>query len=180
MALTMALGIAGMVVHLVPLFRDLGADEIDAARIASLVGVSSVVGRIAVGMLLDRFSAWRVSLAILSAATLGLLLLWMDGLKHAVTAVTLLGLAAGAEIDLLAYLTAKHFGRRAYGSIYGWQYSVFALGYGFSPFFVGHLRDSFGNYEPAILVSALLMGLSALAALSLALSDRRNASRARQ
>lgn len=167
MALTMALGIAGLVVHLVPLFRDLGAPALAAAHTASLVGVSSVLGRVAVGLLLDRFQASRVSMLILLLATLGILLLWLAGLRYAVVAVILLGLAAGAEIDLLAYLTARLFGQRAYGAIYGWQYSVFALGYGFSPFVVGLLRDASGNYEAAMLGSAAMMAVSAVAALSL-------------
>ncbi len=67
----------------------------------------------------------------------------------------LLGLAAGAEVDLIAYLCSRHFGVRSYGAIYGWQYSVFVLGYGFSPFFVGLMRDSLGNYDLALLVSAI-------------------------
>ena len=76
-------------------------------------------------------------------------------------------MAAGAEIDLLAYLTALHFGQRQYGAIYGWQYSVFALGYGLSPFALGLLRDAAGNYDLALTVSALLVGCAALLMLGL-------------
>jgi len=165
MALTMAVGIAGVVVHLVPLFRDLGDTPGDAARTASIVGLSSVLGRIAVGMLLDRFAPTLVSMVILILAAVGIILLWGAGLQYAVLSVALLGLAAGAEIDLLAYLTARYFGRRAYGAIYGWQYSVFALGYGLSPFLVGRLRDHFGSYDIALVCSAGLMALAALATL---------------
>ncbi len=170
MALTMALGIAGIVVHLAPLFMDLGKSSLSAARLASLIGLSSVFGRIAVGLMLDRFVPSLVSMAILMMAMLGILLLWASGLTWAPLAVILLGLAAGAEIDLLAYLTARFFGTRAYGAIYGWQYSVFALGYGFSPFLVGRVRDIAGNYQPALVGSAALMAMAALAAL--ALGDR--------
>ena len=173
MALTMALGIAGLIVHLVPLFRDLGAPALNAAHTASVVGASSVFGRIAVGLMLDRFAASRVSMLILFLATLGILLLWLAGLRYAVAAVILLGLAAGAEIDLLAYLTARHFGQRAYGAIYGWQYSVFALGYGLSPFLVGLMRDVRGDYHWALLGSAATMAVAALAALSLGASRQR-------
>lgn len=171
MALAMALGIAGIVVHLAPLFQDFGKDPLSAARLASLVGLSSVFGRIAVGMMLDRFVASLVSMAILALAMLGIMLLWVSGLAWAPVAVILLGLAAGAEIDLLAYLTARFFGQRAYGAIYGWQYSIFALGYGFSPFLVGRVRDMTGDYQWALIGSAALMGVAALAAL--ALGDRK-------
>lgn len=76
-------------------------------------------------------------------------------------------LLASAEIDLLAYLTALHFGQRQYGAIYGWQYSVFALGYGLSPFALGLMRDANGDYDLALTLSASLVGGAALLMLGL-------------
>jgi len=163
----MAAGLGGVVVHLVPLFRDLGADPLQAAGTASLVGLSSVVGRLGIGMALDRFPAAIVSLAVLALAAVGIGLLLLDGLAMGAVAAILLGMAAGAEIDLLAYLTALHFGQRHYGAIYGWQYSIFALGYGLSPFAMGKLRDAAGDYGAALTVSALLVGLAAFLMLGL-------------
>jgi len=163
----MAAGLGGVVVHLVPLLRDLGADPLAAAGTASLVGLSSVVGRLGIGLLLDRFPAALVSLAVLALAALGIGLLRIDGLAMGAVAAILLGLAAGAEIDLLAYLTASQFGQREYGAIYGWQYSVFALGYGLSPFALGLMRDATGDYALALAVSCLLVGVAALLMLGL-------------
>lgn len=163
----MAAGLGGVVVHLVPLFRDLGADPLAAAGTASLVGLSSVVGRLGIGLLLDRFPAAIVSLAVLALAAVGIALLRFDGLAMGALAAILLGMAAGAEIDLLAYLTALHFGQRQYGAIYGWQYSVFALGYGLSPFALGKMRDASGDYGAALMVSGLLVALAALLMLGL-------------
>ena len=154
MAISMSLGVGGLLVHFVPLLTDLGADSVRAAEIASLLGLASVCGRIGVGLLLDRFPATLVAVATLLVAASGALLLYMFGLGFAPLAVMLIGLAAGAEVDLIAYLCSRHFGVRSYGAIYGWQYSVFVLGYGFSPFLVGLMRDSLGNYDLALLVSA--------------------------
>lgn len=167
MALGMAVGIAGMIVHLVPQFRDLGADALTAARIASTVGLASVAGRMIVGVMLDRFAATRVTLVTLGLAALGMFLLWWAGLTYAYPAVILMGLAAGAEIDLLAYLVSRYFGPRHYSAIYGWLYGVFALGYGFSPFLVGLLREHYGSYGSALLICTLLMSISAVLALRL-------------
>lgn len=171
-ALAMASGVAGLVVHLVPMFRDLGAEPASAARMASIVGLASVAGRLVVGLLLDRFPPALVSAVILAMSAGGALLLWASGLQFAILSVALFGLAAGAELDLLAFLTARYFGQRAYGAIYGWQYSIFALGYGLSPFVIGRLRDSFGNYDIALLGSAGLMIPSAIALLALGHSGR--------
>jgi predicted MFS family arabinose efflux permease len=167
MALAMAAGVAGLVVHLVPMFRDLGALPASAAATASALGLASVAGRLVVGWLLDRLSAALVTLSVLCLAALGALLIWWGGLAFALPAVVLLGLAAGAEIDLMAYLTSRYFGPRAYGAIYGWQYSVFALGYGISPALVGFARDRTGAYDLALLTSAGLIAASGMLAVGL-------------
>jgi MFS family permease len=164
MAICMSLGVGGLVVHFVPMFSDLGATPMRAAQIASLLGLSSVAGRIVVGMTLDRYSAPHVALFTLVIAALGVSLLFLFGLKFAPLAVVLVGLAAGAEVDLIAYLCSRQFGTRAYGTIYGWQYSVFVMGYGLSPFFMGLLRDLHGDYNVGLIASAATMALAGLLA----------------
>lgn len=173
MAIAMSLGMGGIVVHFVPFFSDLGAAPIRAAKIASLLGLASVAGRIGVGMLLDRFPARLVTVATLLLASGGALLLYAFGLKFAPFAVVLLGMAAGAEVDLIAYLCSRHFGTRSYGAIYGWQYSVFVLGYGLSPFLVGLIRDKLGNYDLALLGSFGAMVTAGLLALFLKIPTER-------
>ncbi|MCT2557529.1 MFS transporter [Tsuneonella sp. YG55] len=169
MAIAMSLGVGGLVVHFVPLFTDLGAETLRAAQIASLLGLASVAGRIAVGMLLDRYPAQFVTTATLLMAAAGAMLLYSFGLTLAPLSVMMLGLAAGAEVDLIAYLCSRHFGTRAYGAIYGWQYSIFVLGYGLSPFLVGLSRDAFGNYDSALIGSMLAVGTAGLLAIFLKL-----------
>lgn len=172
MAIFMSLGVGGLVVHLVPLFTDLGADPARAAGTASLLGLTTIVGRIGVGMLLDRLPANLVTMGALLLASIGALLLYTFGLQTAPLAVMLLGLAAGAEIDLVAYLCSRHFGTRSYGAIYGLLYSIFVLGYGLSPFVVGLSRDNFGNYDAALLGSMAAVGTAAVLALFLKTPSR--------
>jgi MFS family permease len=161
MGIAMSLGVGGLVVHFVPLLSDLGAAPGLAAKIASLLGLASVSGRIGVGFLLDRFPATLVTVVTLLLAATGALLLFMFGLEYAPLAVVLIGLAAGAEIDLIAYLCSRYFGSRSYGAIYGWQYSVFVLGYGLSPFVMGAMRDKLGNYDLALLGSVITISAAA-------------------
>ena len=164
MAIAMSLGVGGLIVHLVPLFTDLGAEPMQAAKIASLLGLATIVGRIGVGMLLDRYPANLVAMAALLVAAGGALLLYGFDLRFASLAVMMLGLAAGAEVDLIAYLCSRHFGTRSYGAIYGWQYSIFVFGYGLSPFLVGLSRDNFGTYDYALLGSMFAVGAAGLLA----------------
>lgn len=167
MSFAMACGIAGVVVHLLPLFMDLGGTAIEATKMASTVGLASVVGRLLIGYVLDRLPTVLVTIAVLVLASCGIFMLWQYGLLTGYIAVALLGLAAGAEIDLLAYLTMSYFGARHYGAIYGWQYSVFALGYGVSPYVVGELRDASSSYSLPLLVSGGLILAAAVSCLAL-------------
>lgn len=161
-AFAMGAGIAGVVVHLVPMFMDLGATPVAAAKIASMAGVATVLGRLVVGYLLDRLPCVPLTIGVLLMASCGIVILWGFGLPGSYVAVITLGLVAGAEIDLLAYLTISFFGRRHYGAIYGWQYSVFALGFGSSPYLVGKLYDVTGGYSTPLLCCGAVMVAAAL------------------
>lgn len=155
------LGQASATVHLVPLLGDRGVDAATAARIAGLLGVSVVVGRIGVGMLVDRFHAPKVARVFLALPAAALaLLIWSDDVAAAYVAAMLLGLAAGAEVDLLAYLVSRYFGVRAYGTIYGFQLSIFGIGAGLGPPLVGEVYDRTGSYDLALWlgIAAFLAG----------------------
>jgi len=153
-------------VHLVPLLTDRGVSAASAAGYVGVLGIAAIVGRVVVGTLLDLFHAPLVARLVLAlpACALAILFVGTSG-ASALAAVALLGLAAGAETDLLAYLTSRYFGMRAYGAIYGLQLSIFGLGAAIGAPLVGWSFDRFQSYEPALLVGiglfvagALLMG----------------------
>ena len=164
LAFCMALGIGGLIVHLIPLFKDLGADARTAARFASIIGVASAVGRLVIGLALDRFPARLVTTLVLALGAVGVALLGLGGMATGALAVALIGLLLGAELDLLAYLASRRFGQKAFGAIYGWLYSIYSLGFGLSPFLIGLSRDGFGDYNVALLGSIGLLVAAVLAA----------------
>ena len=163
LAVTMALGIGGMIVHLIPLFNDLGADARTAARMASIIGIASSVGRLLIGASLDRFPAPLVSTVVLLMGATGIALLGLGGLNYGILSVVLIGLLLGAELDLLAYMASRLFGQKAFGAIYGWMYSMYALGFGLSPFLIGRSRDSFGSYDFALFGSVAFLAIAVIA-----------------
>ena len=67
----------------------------------------------------------------------------------------MIGLAAGAELDMLAFMTARYFGMKNYGAIYGVQFGFFAVGSGFAPAIFGAVFDNVGGYGPILLISAV-------------------------
>ncbi len=54
-------------------------------------------------------------------------------------AALLIGLSIGAEGDVTSYLTARYFGLRHYGRVYGCFYAVSAIGLGTSPLAIGEV-----------------------------------------
>jgi uncharacterized membrane protein len=74
----------------------------------------------------------------------------------ALSAVILIGLALGVEYDFMAFMTARYFGMRAYGSVYGALYGFFALGAGLGPVWYARSFEANGNYDEALFVGALL------------------------
>ncbi|WP_157573244.1 MFS transporter [Novosphingobium sp. AAP83] len=125
-------------------------------------GLSVIAGRVAGGWLLDRYWAPGCAMAILLLPAIGSFLLSRPeiGTSQAVIAVITLGLGAGFEFDLLAYLIARYFGRRAYGTIYGSFYTVIAFGGGMGPVVYGRVFDATGRYDMALAtgVGCLLVG----------------------
>ena len=68
-----------------------------------------------------------------------------------------IGLATGAEFDLIGYLTARYFGSRSYGRIYGLFYLVATGAAAFSGAFYGAVEDATGSYVAAMVTSVGLL-----------------------
>jgi MFS family permease len=155
--------IAALIINLIALLVDRGLSTQQAASIASVMGIAVLVGRVAIGYLLDRFAAPALARLLLGICALGCLALALPDapLALVVLSVMSLGLAAAAEVDLVAYLSSRFFGMRAYGSIYGWQLTSFYLGAALGPLAAGLAYDQFQSYEPVLYFAAAAMIVSA-------------------
>jgi MFS family permease len=164
-----ACAIAGVISNLVPLMTDRGVAPAKAAAFSSLIGVAVIVGRIVVGYLLDRL--WAPSVAAVVFALAGVAawgLGWIPINNVSVVPVLLmLGFAAGAEFDLLAFLISRYFGLKNYGKIYGVQYAIFFVGAAIGPRFFGASFDAHGGYGYVLNQAGLGFSFSALILLTL-------------
>ena len=174
-------GVGGLIPNLVPLLTDKGLSAVDAAFYASIIGINVIGGRVVAGYLLDRMWAPLVALIFLSLPALSCVLLAQDlstpvliGLSTA-----LIGLAAGAEFDLIAYLCARYFGIRHYSQIYAWQWVSFMLAAGFAPMAFGRVFDATGSYDPILYVAGAGFALGALLLLGLGRYPKFEATHAR-
>jgi MFS family permease len=162
-----AIGIGGMIVHLVPMLTDAGLSPVRAGAVAGLLGFAIIFGRAATGIVVDRVFAPRVACVAFALAACGCWLLAWGGAEWAAVAAVLVGLAMGAEVDLISYLVARYFGLGAYGSIYGWLYAVFMVGSSIGPVIAGAAFDRWGNYDVGIAVLGSSLAIAAVIALRL-------------
>ena len=147
--------VTGVNANLVPMLTDRGLGAVEAAGYASLLGLFVIVGRLVAGFLLDRLWAPVVGLIVLVPSALSCLLL-QQGVAPA-AAVAFLGLAGGAEFDLIAFLCLRYFGTRHYGQIYAWQWASFTVGSGAGPIAFGAIFDASGSYSTALLAAGVAM-----------------------
>jgi predicted MFS family arabinose efflux permease len=110
--------------HMAAIVSDRGSNTQLAAPASSLLGGGLLIGRTGCGYLLDRFFAPRVAALIFAGAASGIALLRIaDPPGPAFAAAFLIGLALGAEGDLMPYLTSRYFGLRCFGEIW----AIFSL-----------------------------------------------------
>jgi MFS family permease len=159
----MAVALGGIFLHLVSLLNDRGADLGSAAIYASLLGASSFVVRIVVGLLLDRFDAgWLGAIAFVLGG-IGVLLVVGDlGLAMTALGIVLLGCALGAETDLLPYVVRRLFGTENYGAVVSAMAMAFMIGTIVGPVLAGLSFDRLGNYDYAFYAFAAAAFVAAL------------------
>jgi predicted MFS family arabinose efflux permease len=146
---------SGIAIHIVAMMTDNGVNRGDAVKLASLIGISLLVSRLVVGYLIDKMPAQPIAALCFAVPALGCYLLMGGGHGPAMVAVILVGVALGAELDLIAFFTSRYFGMKNYGRIYGWQYVFYTLGAGLSPLAFGYAYDTFKSYDPVLVASAI-------------------------
>lgn len=151
------IAVTGCNVHIVPLLTDRGLSPAAAAGTAALAGSALLLTRFASGVLLDHVSARMLGVAIFGGSALGIVLILGAAPGFATKAgVILLGAALGVEGDLIAYITRRVFGRRAYAAIYGALFAAFNVGVVMGPLLMGASFDAFGSYAAGLKVLSVL------------------------
>jgi predicted MFS family arabinose efflux permease len=166
--LLIALAYGGAHIHMIPIVMDHGLSLSTATSMMGIVALGLLCGRIGVGFMLDRFWGPAVAFPVLCLPALACVLLMGTASDYPVIAgaAFLLGFAAGAESDLIAFLAARYFGMAHFGKIYGFLYMPFGIGSAMSPIFYGLVRDRSGSYD-GMLMTASVMFLAGAALLLL-------------
>lgn len=159
-----ALAYGGAHIHMPEIIKQHGMGAAEGASIMGMIGLALMAGRIITGWLLDRIWAPLVCLPILLIPAVACW--WLMGTSTDVQTVYLaafmLGFAAGAESDLIAYLASRYFGMASYGKIYGMLYMPFGISSAISPVLYGRVRDVSGNYDQMLYASMFLFAAGAV------------------
>jgi predicted MFS family arabinose efflux permease len=155
----------GLVVHTVPLLTDKGYSAEAAAALMIAVGLSTMVGRLLSGYLVDRIFAPFVAAFFFLIPCLGIYLL--DSTISPVAGIITLGLASGSEIDMIGFLTSRYFGMKRFGQLYGYLFASFVVGSAVGPYIMGLSFERLHSYEPALWMFSAFMLVATGAILSL-------------
>jgi MFS family permease len=160
-----ALGTAfgGVKQNLAPFALDRGIPPQAAAWLISTMALVMALAKVGFGALADRVDVrWLLGAAL---AVLALALVWMTrpvGYAELAAVCGLLGLAAGANLPLLATVVSRRFGAASFGLVMG-LVGPFSAASALGPLLASHVRDVAGDYAPAWLALGALLAPAALA-----------------
>jgi predicted MFS family arabinose efflux permease len=155
-----AISVNGAIAHLSALLTDRGVSAAGAAWSVSVIGATSLIGRLLTGIFLDRFFGPRVSQIMLLMTVLGIVLLSVaNSLSAGLVAAGFIGFSMGSEGDITPYLLGRYFGLKRFSTLYALTWTAYAIGASAGPVLVGRVFDTLGSYRP---ITIQLLALPAL------------------
>lgn len=172
-AIIFAIASCALTNNMVPVLIGEGLTPAKAAATAGLLGIGSISGRLVGGYLLDRLDGNKVAAAsvLLPILPTVILLTTDQSQGWAAAACLVMGLSVGAELDCCAYLAARHFGTRHFGTLFGSINGMLLFGAGLAPLTANYVYDVTRSYD--LVLYALLPLFLITAGLFLALGDYR-------
>lgn len=147
---------------------DQGFDQGRVAAIASLVLASSIIGRLTMGWLADRFPRKYVMLLIyfLVAGAIPLLF-FADQPGMIYVFAVVFGIGVGGDYMIIPLMAGDLFGVRVLGRVMGIVLTADGVAEATAPMLVGYLRDTGGSYNAGFTTLIILALLGAVAVMML-------------
>jgi len=147
-------GMIGWAVHQVPFYESKGMSRGTAALIVSLSAGASIVARLSMGIIADRFQRFETVVALLMALLFSAMATLLISTAWFAIGIYLMfwviGASAGPMVESLVLI--KAFGVRHFGAILGAMLVIEMLGEIISPTAAGAIYDSTGSYDGALLM----------------------------
>jgi sugar phosphate permease len=149
---------------------DRGLSQGEAGNVLSTILVGSLVGRLLMGWLADRWAKKHVMVLIyfIVAATIPLMY-WAPSLPVLKVCAFLFGIGLGGDYMIIPLMAAELFGLRVLGRLMGVVLTADSVAEATVPMAVAALRDNAGTYAPGF---ALLVVLAALGAVAVSFLPR--------
>jgi len=155
--------------HIVAYATDRGIDEMVAAQVLGLLGISAAAGRLLWGATSDRIGARKTVMCCIALQTV--MMFWVafaEGVWLFRLFAISFGLAYGGVLPLYAVVTRELFGLRRFGVIYGMHSFATSLGMGAGGIVGGFLFDYTGSYFMPFMTSTALGIIATVLAIHLA------------
>jgi MFS family permease len=147
---------------------DVGYTQGEVARVLSLVLVGSLVGRLLMGYLADRYARRRVMLLIYATVACSIPLLFLASHPAALYVfAAAFGVGLGGDYMIIPLMAADLFGVRALGRVMGIILTADGVAEAVVPMTVATVRDQTGSYHAGFVVLIALAAMGALAVLAL-------------
>ena len=149
-------------IHNLELLSSVGLTRKEASWITAFFGLSAVAGKFISGALVRRVAGHILTagMLLLPVASCLLLLMPEPSLAACFVAVALFGISAGAQLQMLVYLTTRHFGLLAFGSIFGFIGSAMTIAAAVGPMAASKLADISGDYHLMLIIGIPLSVIS--------------------
>lgn len=156
-----AFGTTALVVHIIPFLESQGVSKAGAASAVSVYTLVSLVGRLGLGYLADRYDKRIIMAAACALVAIGMPLLALTSSLWGTLAV--MGVIApgfGGTIPVRPAMLADYYGTRFFGIVNGVMIFVQTAGAFFGPWLVGWIVDVTGEYTLGWLACGAITALS--------------------
>jgi MFS family permease len=163
--------VATVPLHIVVQGQELGLPQSSAALLLSTVGVSSILGRLMIGLSSDRLGGRKGYILCLSPVAVALfLLLFIESGSTLFLAMALYGFGHGGLFTVVSPTLAEYFGTKAHSRLFGIVVFCGTIGAAIGPILAGYIFDATGSYFTAF--CGLLIGILLALILILSLPKR--------
>ncbi|MFQ5899063.1 MAG: MFS transporter [Candidatus Methylomirabilia bacterium] len=159
---------SGPIFHMVACATGRGLAPMTAASVFGVSGLSSIAGRIGLGLLADRLGIkWVLVTGLFAQALMILSYVQADDVWTFYALAAPFGVTYGGVMPLYAVLTREYFGEKVMGTAYGAVFFIACVGMGMGSFAGGWIYDQLGSYTWLFLTSSVVGTMAALLAVTL-------------
>ena len=154
---------SGPIFHTISYAIACGIPAMAAVTVYSVEGLAGLGGRVALGLLADRYGVKRILITglVIQALAAGAFI-FVNQLSGFYAVAAVFGLAYGGVMPLYAVLAREYFPQQIMGTVLGAATMVASLGMALGPLAGGWVFDSFGGYA-WLYAGSFALGVGAVA-----------------